>query len=87
MKSFAKLIIFKLTNHSPGNNSIQPDKKIFYDDNSVKRYRNILRHELKLNWIKLLQTPHPLGFNDNINHAGNISRLHDYDGVLSFMYP
>ena len=45
----------------------------------AKRYRNILRHELELKWIKLLQTPHPLGFNDNIYHKGNISRLPDFD--------
>ena len=32
-----------------------------------------------LKWIKLLQTPHPLGFNDNIYHEGNISRLPDFD--------
>ena len=30
-------------------------------------------------WIKLLQTPHPLGLNDNIYHEGNISRLPDFD--------
>ena len=54
-------------------------EKIIYGDNSTKRYRNILRHELKLKWIKLLQTPHPLGFNDNIYHEGNISRLPDFD--------
>ena len=42
-----------------------------------KRYRNILRHELELKWIKLLQTTHPLGLNDNIYHEGNISRLPD----------
>ena len=28
---------------------------------------------------KLLQTPHPLDFNDNIYHEGNISRLPDFD--------
>ena len=39
--------------------------------------RNILRHELELKWIKLLQTPHQLGFNDNTYHEGNISRLPD----------
>ena len=39
-------------------------------------YRNILRHELELKWIKLLQTPHPLGFNDNIYHEGtNINNI------------
>ena len=45
----------------------------------TKRYRNILRHELELKWINFLQTPHPLGFNDNIYHEGNISRLPDFD--------
>ena len=28
---------------------------------------------------KILQTPYPLGFNDNIYHEGNISRLPDFD--------
>ena len=53
--------------------------KRFTYDNSSKRYRNILRHGLDLKWIKLLQTPHPLSFNDNIYHDGNISRLPDFD--------
>ena len=57
---------FKLTNHSPSHISIQHVEKSLYDDNSTKRYRNILRHELELKWIKLLQTPHPLGFYNNI---------------------
>ena len=62
-------------------------EKLIYGDNSTKRYRNILRHELELKWIKLLQTPHPLGFNDNIYHEGNISRLPDFDVFFSFRYP
>ena len=53
-------------------------EKITYCDNSTKRYKNILRHELELKWIQLLQTPHPLGFNDNIYHEGNISRFSDF---------
>ena len=55
--------------------TLQPVEKIFYVNNSSKRYRNIFRHELKL---KLLQTPHPLSFNDTIYHDGNISRLPDF---------
>ena len=51
---------FKQTNHSTSSISIQPVEKITYDDNSTKRYRNILRHELELTCIKLLQTLHPL---------------------------
>ena len=45
---------------------------------------NILRHELKLNKIKLLQT---LDINDDIYHEGNISRLTEFDGFFfSFGY-
>ena len=65
--------------------SFQPVEKITYGDNSTIRYRNILRHELELKWIKLLQTPHPLGFNDNIYHQGNISRLPDFDVFFSLL--
>ena len=36
--------------------------------------RNVLRNKLELKWIKLLQTPHPFGFNDDIDHEGKISR-------------
>ena len=43
------------------------------------KYRNILRHELELKWTRLLQTPHPLCFNDTIYHEDNISRLPDFD--------
>ena len=78
---------FKRTNHSTSSISIQPVEKITYGDNSTKRYRNVLRHELELKWIKLLQTPHPLGFNDNIYHEGNISRLPDFDVFFSLRYP
>ena len=69
---------YKQTNHCPNNISIQPVEKIVYDGNSTQRCRNILRHEVELTWIKLLQTPHPLGFNDNIHHEGNIYRLPDF---------
>ena len=78
-KCSARMEAFKHTNHSSSIISIQPIEMITYGDNSTKRNRNILRHELKLNWIKLLQTPHLLGFNDNIYHEGNISRLPDFD--------
>ena len=57
---------FKQTNHSTSSISIQSVEKITYGGNSTKRYRYILRHELEFKWIKLLQTPHPLGFNDII---------------------
>ena len=41
--------------------------KITYDENPTQRFKIIKRHETELKWIKLLQTPFPLGgFNDNI---------------------
>ena len=46
----------------------------------LKGIENILRHELELKWKHILQTPHPLGFNDNIYYEGNISRLPDFLG-------
>ena len=63
---------FKQTNHSTSSISIQPVEKTICGDNSTKRYRNILRHELELKWIKLLVLM-------IIYHEGNISRLPDFD--------
>ena len=54
-------------------------KKIIHKANSTERLKNILRHELELKWIKRLQTPFPLGFNDNIYHEGNISKMPYFD--------
>ena len=45
---------------------------------------NIKRFETELTWIKLLQTPFPLGFNDTIYHEGNISKMPDFD-VLTLL--
>ena len=47
--------------------------------NSSSRFKIIKRDETELKWIKLLQTPFPLGFNDNIYHEGNISKMPDFD--------
>ena len=57
---------FKRTGLSPNNVIVQPVEKISYDENSSVRFKNIKRFETELKWIKLLQTPFPLGFNDNI---------------------
>ena len=67
---------FKLTGHSPDDTLVQPVEKLTYDKNSSSRFK---RHEPELKWIKLLQTPFPLGFNDNIYHEGNISKMPDFD--------
>ena len=58
---------------------LQPVEEMLFNSNSTERYKNIFRHETELKWIKLLQTPFPLGFNDNIYHQGNISKMHDFD--------
>ena len=54
-------------------------KKIYTSPILPKDSKNILRHELELKWIERLQTPFPLGFNDNIYHEGNISKMPDFD--------
>ena len=54
-------------------------KKILHKSTSTERFKNILRHELELKWIKRLQISYPLGFNDNIYHEGNISKMPDFD--------
>ena len=58
---------------------VQPVEKITFDANSTSRFKTIKRIETELKWIKLLQTPYPLGFNDNIYHEGNLSNMPDFD--------
>ena len=70
---------FKLSGNSPNDVLLQPVGKLTYDKNSSSRFKIIKRHETELKWIKLLQTPFPLGFNDNIYHEGNISKMPDFD--------
>ena len=69
---------FNLIGHSP-NVLVQPLEKLTYDKNSSSRFKIIKRHEAELKWVKLLQTPFPLGFNDNIYHEVNISKMPDFD--------
>ena len=70
---------FKRKGHTPANILVQPVEKITYDANSTSRFKIIKRHETELKWIKLLQTPYPLGFNDNIYLEGNLSKMPDFD--------
>ena len=56
---------------------IQSVERIIHKSNSTERLKNILRLEPK--WIKRLQAPFSLGFNDNIYHEGNISKMPDFD--------
>ena len=75
---------FKNNGYSPSKIVIQPVEKIIYDPNSSTRLKNIKRHETELKWIKFLQSPFPLGFNDNIYHEGNISKMPDFDVFFLF---
>ena len=54
-------------------------EKITYDANYSSRFEIIESHETELKWIKLLQTSHPLGFNDNMYHGGNYAKMPDFD--------
>ena len=73
---------FKRNGNSPSKILIQPVEKIIYDPNSSTRFKNIKRHETELKWIRFLQSPFPLGFNDNIYHEGNVSKMPDLDYFL-----
>ena len=54
-------------------------EKVTYDENSTSKFKIIKRLETELKWIKLLQTPYSQGFNYNIYHEGNISKMPDLD--------
>ena len=58
---------------------VQPVEEMIFNSNSTERYKNIFRHGTEFKWIKSLQTPFSLGFNDNIYHEGNISNMPDFD--------
>ena len=71
--------LFKLTGRSPNDVLVQAMEKLTYDKNSSSTFKIIKRHETELKWIQLLQTHFPLGFNDNIYHDGNCSKMPDFD--------
>ena len=70
---------FKRTGHSINSISVQPVEVLTFDQTCTRRFKIIQRHEFELKWIKLLQTPFPLGFNDNIYHEGNLSKMPNFD--------
>ena len=56
---------------------------------SIPSFTSILNaghspHNRMDKWIKILQTPFPLGLNDNIYHEGNISKMPNFD-VLTLL--
>jgi hypothetical protein len=54
--------------------SIQPVEHLVYDNNATSSFKAKARFIAELKWIKRLQTPFPLGLNDNIYQSGNISK-------------
>ena len=44
--------------------------------------KNIKRHDTELKWIKHLKSTFLLGFNDNLYHKDNISKMPDFDFFL-----
>ena len=69
----------KNNGHSPSKIVIQPVEKIIYYPNSSTGLKNIKKHKTELKLIKFLQSHFPFGFNDNIYHEGNISKMPDFD--------
>ena len=61
---------FKRTGHSPDNVLVE---KLSYDKNSSVRFNTIKRLETEL------KSASPLGFNYNIYHEGNISKMPDFN--------
>ena len=49
------------------------------DGNYSSWFKIIRRHQTELKWIKFLQTPFPLGFNNSIYKECNISKMPDFD--------
>ena len=54
--------------------TLQPVEHLTYDKDATSSFKSKSRFMAELNWIKNLQTPFPLGLNDNIYQSGNISK-------------
>ena len=70
---------FSKSGHSFKDICIQPLEFFDFDHTLTKRFKVQARLSAELKWIKQLQTPYPLGLNDNIYHEGNISKNPDID--------
>ena len=65
---------FRQTGHSFNKTNIQIVEDISFESNTNNGNKNKTRYNAELQWIKKLQTPFPLGLNDNIYQIGNISK-------------
>jgi hypothetical protein len=65
---------FRKSGHDLEHITIQPVEHISYDKNATSSFKSKARFIAELKWIRNLQTPFPLGLNDNIYQSGNISK-------------
>ena len=65
---------FRRTGHSFKYVSVHPVEQIYYQSDYTSSLKSKARFSAELEWIKKLQTPFPLGLNDNIYQSGNISK-------------
>ena len=65
---------FRRTGHNFQNANIQIVENISFDAKTNNSNKNKTRYTAELQWIKRLQTPFPLGLNDNVYQVGNISK-------------
>jgi hypothetical protein len=70
---------FSVTGHSINYLTIHPVEQIIFKNNVSDTYKFKARCMAELDWIKRLQTPYPLGLNDNIFNKGNISKNNNID--------
>ena len=70
-------------NHSIENVTITPVEIISNKPGDSKNDLKKRRLSAELNWIKWLQTPYPLGLNDQIYQQGNISSVRSNINVFS----
>jgi hypothetical protein len=75
----ARLKHFKHSGHRLQNISIQPVEKLTFDSAASRAFKIMARLISEHKWIQKLQTPYPLGLNDNIYQEGNILKNPDYD--------
>lgn len=66
---------FRNTGHTVNNLFIQIVEQVIYNTTDSIAIKIQKKFSRELHWIKLLQTPYPLGLNDNIYKLGNISRI------------
>ena len=65
---------FRKSGHNFKYVTIQSVEHLTYDKDATSSFKAKSRFIAELNWIRNLQTPFPLGLNDNIYQTGNISK-------------